>query len=439
MRTMRQLTRSTFRLAAGLAPALGRGSGRLVASSTLGGSLVPRSSPARRGAELVDGAWRGSDHVGPAYVELENKVRAFHLFETVASVLELDEAPLEPARAIADAERRLGHEPSVWATEGIGYELFDRRHEAGRSTQGLLDGPEDGVPRGSFTTLHTGMGMALGDHSLERLADLRGPSLRPALEDYVETCRAAARPGYEEMAFEPLGLVARLLDASLVEDLARALDGIAGPWYELFWHGVGRGLYFLPANAKPTRSAPWAGLESSRREPPDRARPLERRGRVLVGADPREPASPGGRRALSRSPCGPGAAGRSRGRGRRLRAPALARGERGRGGAARLRRPHAGSRAALSLGRRPCASPSRRGCGGSAAQGTREPRRSPGSSATAAPSPAGRLERQRLAQRRQRGLGRLAPRSTSSRERSKSVQVKSDSSGWIVTSAEMIL
>jgi hypothetical protein len=268
MRRMRRLTRSTFRLAASLAPRpaddeedLSLLDPRRLARAALGA--------ARHGAERLDVAWRGPERVGPAYVELENKVRAFHFFDTVARVLELDEAPLEPARAIADAERRLGHEPSVWATEGIGYEMFDRRHEAGRPTQGLLDGPGDGVPRGSWTTLHTGMGMALADHSLERLGDLRGAGLRPALQDYVETCRAASRPGYEEMAFEPLGLVARLLDASLVPEIARALDGIAGPWRELFWHGVGRGLYFLPANAPPTRSAPWAGLEDCRREPPD--------------------------------------------------------------------------------------------------------------------------------------------------------------------------
>ncbi len=267
MLTLRGLVRSTFRFAATITPPPEGGEDR---SGVVDPRHLVRAGllAARRGAELVDTLLRGEARVGSAYVELENKVRAFHLFEAAPVLLDLDGAPLLPAQAIREAESRLGHEASVWATEGIGYELVERRRNARRPVLGLLSDADDGVPPGSWTTLHTGMGMALADHSLPELCALSARSLRQALAEYVQTCAGAARAGYAEIAFEPLGLVARLLEPALVAALGAALAEMGGPWSELFWHGVGRGLYFLPANLPPTRSAPWAGLRSSLEEPP---------------------------------------------------------------------------------------------------------------------------------------------------------------------------
>jgi hypothetical protein len=267
MLRMRRVIRSAFRFAAAIEPPPLADSGRrpwvLDPRHLTRAGLVA----ARFGAELLETFWRGS-HVGPAYIELDNKVRAFRFFETVGVALELGDGPLEPGLAIRDAESRLGHEPSVWATEGIGYELLERRRQAGQSARGLLGSRDDSVPVGCWTTLHTGMGMALADEAMGELgASSRG--LRQALEEYIERCAGAARAGYVELAFEPLGLVARLLDPALVPEIARALSGIGGPWSDLFWHGVGRGLYFLPANLPPACSAPWAGLRACLEEPPD--------------------------------------------------------------------------------------------------------------------------------------------------------------------------
>jgi hypothetical protein len=157
----------------------------------------------------------------------------------------------------------------VWATEGIGYELLERRSRVGQSPRGLLCEPDDSVPVGSWTTLHTGMGMALADQELERLHPGPGPlARRQALVEYVELCSEAARPGYAELAFEPLGLVTRILHPALVPAISQELAEMDGPWSDLFWHGVGRGLYFLPAHLPPARSAPWAGLGACLEEPP---------------------------------------------------------------------------------------------------------------------------------------------------------------------------
>jgi hypothetical protein len=266
---MRDVARAVFRFAAAVEPEATDAS-------------RPRRSPfdprhlaraglltARFGAELFDAIRKGPE-VGLAYAELDNKVRAFHLFETVVASLELPEAPLDPAAAIETARRRLGHEQAVWASEGIGYELCERRRRAGRPAQGLLSAPDDGVPSGSWTALHTGMGMALAEAGLPRLVASATPGLlKQALAAHIALCSEAARPGYAPLAFEPLGLVVRLLEPGLVPAAASALAELGEAWRDLFWHGFGRGVYFLPANLPPARSAPWKGLALSREEPTD--------------------------------------------------------------------------------------------------------------------------------------------------------------------------
>jgi hypothetical protein len=92
--------------------------------------------------------------------------------------------------------------------------------------------------------------------------------LSEELAEHRRLCEDAARTHYVELAFEPLGLVTRLLRGELVSALGAQLDRLEPPWSDLFWHGVGRGLYFHPANLAPRRSAPWAGLDMCREEPP---------------------------------------------------------------------------------------------------------------------------------------------------------------------------
>lgn len=263
---VRQAARAAFRFAAAVAPAAGE-------SSPPRALVDPRHLAragllaARYGAELLECLWKGPQ-AGLGYLELDNKVRAFHFFETVVEALELNGAALGPADGIRLAQGKLGLEQAVWASEGIGYELFERRRRAGQPADGLLRAQDDGVPRGSWAVLHTGMGMALAEATLERLASASASQRRRVLEDHVGQCGAAARDGYAALAFEPLGLVARLLSPARVSGIAADLVEMGGPWSELFWHGVGRGVYFLPANLPPGRSAPWIGLRGCRSEPP---------------------------------------------------------------------------------------------------------------------------------------------------------------------------
>jgi hypothetical protein len=266
MLNMRQVARAVFRLAAAIEPT-SHGSDRPR------GLLDPRHLAraglltARFGSEFVDSLWKGPE-AAIGYIELDNKVRAFQLFEAEVARLESQPSSPGPAEGIRSAQDRLGHEQAVWAGEGVGYELLVRRCRTGRTTRDLFAGPGDDVPPGAWTVLHTGMGMALAERWLERIPAAPAPgSLKERLEEHLQLCREAARTDYAELAFEPLGLVTRLLRGDLVPSLGEQLDRIGSVWSDLFWHGVGRGLYFLPRNLAPGRSAPWAGLEMCREEP----------------------------------------------------------------------------------------------------------------------------------------------------------------------------
>jgi len=267
MLNMRQVARAVFRLAAAIEP-------KAEDSSRPRSLFDPRHLAraglltARFGSEVIESLWKGPE-AAIGYVELDNKVRAFHFFETEVAHLESQPATLGPAAAIRSAQERLGLEQAVWASEGIGYALFERRLRAGRPTRDLFAGSGDDVPVGSFSVLHTGMGMALAEMWLERIPAAPAPGpLKERLAEHLQLCREAARTDYAELAFEPLGLVTRLLGGDLVLSFGEQLDRVGSVWSDLFWHGVGRGLYFLPANLAPRRSAPWAGLGMCRAEPP---------------------------------------------------------------------------------------------------------------------------------------------------------------------------
>jgi hypothetical protein len=267
---VRQTARSVFRLAAAIDP---KTDGQSRPRSLLDPLHLARAGllTARFGSEVIENLWRGP-RAAIGYVELDNKVRAFHFFENEVAHLESRQTILLPGAAIRDARERLGHEQAVWATEGIGYELFERGRRTGRPTRDLFAATSDDVPPGSWTVLHTGMGMALAEMGIEGARSAHGPSaLKARLEGHLQSCRDSARAGYVELAFEPLGLVTRLLGADLVLPFAEQFDRIGSVWSDLFWHGVGRGLYFLPVNLAPSRSAPWVGLRMCRTEPPNEA------------------------------------------------------------------------------------------------------------------------------------------------------------------------
>jgi hypothetical protein len=205
-----------------------------------------------------------------AWQEIRNKWRCFGLFDEVRSGLRhaipsgglltkyvSKATTLEPYRAL-------------WVTEGLGQVYGDTALTTGPEPRGLLCGSDTNrLPPGSVIPLHTGLGLAFADRVLRQLPFRPQPTdLRAAVDRFVRLCRRNARPDAAEAALEALGLVVRNLYPRLVPAVDRLLAGHDGELLALFWHGVGRGLYFSPTNFLPSACWAWPGLEQARSEPP---------------------------------------------------------------------------------------------------------------------------------------------------------------------------
>lgn len=195
--------------------------------------------------------------------EFRNKARAFELFANVETVLALAPEHCYPVSELIEKASGLGAFDSVWAVEGVGHLLAERWTQSGG---GRLF-PE--AQRRWFIPLHAGMGLSFANRTLHSLAARpTGPEARAALERFTSLCRSASHRGFEMVAYESLGLVTRTLYPHLGRLVAPQAAKIKPELEDLFWHGVGRGLYFLLANALPSSCAPWTALEEIQREPP---------------------------------------------------------------------------------------------------------------------------------------------------------------------------
>ncbi len=134
----------------------------------------------------------------------------------------------------------------------------------------LLDGSAAAraLPEQSLILLHAGLGMALTEILLLPLT--RGspaPAIAAALDTFAAQVEANARPEFAAVAFESLGLIVRRFIPRLhapVEECLRARDERLAAYY---WHGAGRGIYFLPGLFHPFPGTGRRGLEICRREP----------------------------------------------------------------------------------------------------------------------------------------------------------------------------
>ena len=195
--------------------------------------------------------------------EFRNKAVAFELFANVDTVLELKPGHNYSAAELIDRALRLDPFESAWAVEGVGHYLAER-YEDGRQR---LFGSE--VSSRWQVPLHVGMGLSFANRILSRLAaNPSSQQVREAVGGFIRLCRCNSQPGCEPVAHEALGLVTRNVYSHLVRPVARQLAGIDPEIEEYFWHGVGRGLYFLPANAMPASCAPWIAVNATEREAP---------------------------------------------------------------------------------------------------------------------------------------------------------------------------
>jgi hypothetical protein len=198
--------------------------------------------------------------------EFRNKALAFELFANVDSVLKLK--PNQSYSAAELIERALQLDPyeSVWAVEGVGHFLAERCRDA---VHPLFRCDSAGVPPRLLVPLNVGMGLSFANRILSTLRETPSQlEVRHAVSSFTQICETSSTPGFEPVAFEALGLVARNVYPQLVRSVARQSAGIEAELEEYFWHGVGRGLYFLPGNAMPASCAPWIAVKAAERESP---------------------------------------------------------------------------------------------------------------------------------------------------------------------------
>ncbi len=175
--------------------------------------------------------------------EAQNKLEAFRLFAYVDRELNFPGDRLPPLAALVRRAFALRHHQRIFAIEGVGHYYTG----AARPASGLLQ--DAGLPDCAMVSLHAGMGTSFAATVLAGLgANPSAARLEAALTRFFDFCRANARSGWYENAIEPMGLAVRTLHPDLLTRAGAAIGAIDPAARRLYWHGVGRSLYFVPMN-----------------------------------------------------------------------------------------------------------------------------------------------------------------------------------------------
>ena len=202
----------------------------------------------------------------PAWQELRNKFQVFYLFEHFEAVLGPASGDL---RQMVSRAERLGPYLSLWALEGIAYRYADSSWSGRSPPWGLLREVGEDLSPATVTSMHVGMGLSVAERLLRSLG-LRSYRRQVAetIAYFVEICEANSQPDYLYAALEALGFSTRALFPFTLPMLADELSALDQELSELFWHGVGRALYFVPSNLAGWGSSTAQAIEMARREPP---------------------------------------------------------------------------------------------------------------------------------------------------------------------------
>ena len=178
--------------------------------------------------------------------EAQNKLQSFRLFAYVDQELHISHARLEPIEELTRRAMRLSNFRRIWALEGVAHYYTNGVQDPGK-LNGLLLNPA--IPETAMVSMHAGMGTSFAGYALSKLGDdASKTALRAAVVHFMELCAANARPGWLENAIEPMGLGVRSLHPHLLARMSDVIAEIDMDARRLFWHGVGRSLYFVPMN-----------------------------------------------------------------------------------------------------------------------------------------------------------------------------------------------
>lgn len=218
----------------------------LASKTLLRGSL----GAMRQSAELMAAAMPGAGRT--VLRELGNKLEAFAHFQYADQILSVrDLSATELGEQVAAAA---GNGPylRLWLTEGLGFAFAEAAWEDGEPS-GLLSGEAvENLPPECLLPLHTGMGLSLARNVLPDLA-AGAPAAEEALQRFSGLCQRNARSGFTLAAYEAVGLMVRQLAPEAVNEVDRVLarESASPTHREAFWHGLGRGLYFVATQALP--------------------------------------------------------------------------------------------------------------------------------------------------------------------------------------------
>lgn len=209
---------------------------------------------------------------GHEFQEAQNKIEAFRLFAYVDDALNLpplahDPAPHESLPAAIRRAAALGAYKSIWALEGLAHRHTDALLPSSSHLSGLLTDPA--IPETSMVPMHAGMGTACAGYLLNKLpAAPTSAALHDTVRRFLDFCTANSRTGWFDNAAEPLGLAVRSLHPHLLRQMSDAAAAIDPHAATLYWHGVGRSLYFVPSNFATFGNAHARAIQSALDEAP---------------------------------------------------------------------------------------------------------------------------------------------------------------------------
>ncbi len=223
-------------------------------------AAAPRSGP----AAAAHGHLR---ELGAGFQEFGGKLVAYYLVRLRAQ-RRAARGGGDLGSLVAETYRR-DPRHTAFLLERLCYDFVRGLRRSGAELRHLLDGAAPGaLPEQSMILLHAGLGMALTDILVRPLSrSSPAAAVDAALDRFAESVRDNARPELAAVPFEALGLMVRRFIPrlhDLVEARLRARDERLTAYY---WHGAGRGIYFLMSLFHPFPGTARRGLERCRREP----------------------------------------------------------------------------------------------------------------------------------------------------------------------------
>jgi hypothetical protein len=201
--------------------------------------------------------------------ELLNKGEIFTLVPAVSGLIGVPKEPPLNLPLLVARSYCLGPFFSLWAIEGLGHDYGDSFWHQGVVPSGILS-PEvtRGLPPGSLSMLHAGVGLSMAQTTFGDLAwNTPAEEIRRLVAKIIGLDRDNSLPGYVGAAYESLGLVSRTIHPTMVAAVDQAVRAVAPELRGFFWHGVGRALYFWVFNFLPCSD--WQIFQMARREAPD--------------------------------------------------------------------------------------------------------------------------------------------------------------------------